>query len=560
MQPVKKSSHHLFNVLLLSLFASLMLLVLFPAALQAQEQATGYVFHDKNENRTQDAGEPGIPGVAVSNGRQVVQTNENGRYELPVDNDDILFVVKPKGWMTPVNEYNLPRFYYIHKPKGSPNLKYAGTGPTGPLPKAVNFPLYQKNDVSDSFRTLLFGDTQPYSLEEVDYLSEDVISELVGIDNVAFGITMGDIVGNNLELFEPVNQAVAQIGIPWYNVLGNHDVNYDVETENLSDEAFERVYGPPTYAFTYGNAHFIVVDNVISPAKEKTYVGGLRKDQLTFVENYLETVPKDALIVLNMHIPLVKHGDSFRQSDQRKLFELLQAYPHTLSISAHTHMQEHKFFGEDAPGWQRPEPHHHFNLGTTSGSWWNGWKNETGIPHTMMRDGTPNGYAFLNIEGNDYTIDWKAAGRPASQQMNIHTSRPVPAGQSDTLTVNFFLGSERAEVSYRLDGEGPWQAMQQVEAVDPYYAALNQRWQHLKELAFTEQWKAHSLLQEKDLPTDGVPNAQPSSHLWKATLPADLGPGRHRVEVRVTDMFDRSFQDVYLFRVAAPENISGTVR
>jgi hypothetical protein len=33
----------------------------------------------------------------------------------------VVFVVKPSGWMTPVDENNLPQFSYVHKPAGSPD-------------------------------------------------------------------------------------------------------------------------------------------------------------------------------------------------------------------------------------------------------------------------------------------------------------------------------------------------------------------------------------------------------------------------------------------------------
>ena len=91
-----------------------------------RRQAVGVAFHDANGNRRFDAGEKPLPGVRVSNGREIVATDEQGRYELPVDDDTILFVIKPRGWMTPLDEMNLPRFYYVHKPAGSPPLKYAG--------------------------------------------------------------------------------------------------------------------------------------------------------------------------------------------------------------------------------------------------------------------------------------------------------------------------------------------------------------------------------------------------------------------------------------------------
>ncbi|MBE0654738.1 MAG: metallophosphoesterase, partial [Bacteroidales bacterium] len=40
--------------------------------------AKGLVFHDQNENGKRERREPGIPGVAVSNGKDIVLTNEDG--------------------------------------------------------------------------------------------------------------------------------------------------------------------------------------------------------------------------------------------------------------------------------------------------------------------------------------------------------------------------------------------------------------------------------------------------------------------------------------------------
>ena len=83
-------------------------------------EATGIVYHDRNGNGVRDEGEPGLPGVSVSNQREIVQTDASGRWTLPVTDDTIFFVIKPRDWMTPVNENQLPQFYYIHKPAGSP--------------------------------------------------------------------------------------------------------------------------------------------------------------------------------------------------------------------------------------------------------------------------------------------------------------------------------------------------------------------------------------------------------------------------------------------------------
>ena len=527
------------------------------AAGPEEKQASGYVFHDRNSNNKRDNKEPGIEGVAVSNGREVVVTDKDGYYALPVSEDTPIFVIKPQNWMTPVNEQNLPQFSYIHKPGGSPDqYRYRGVKPTGDLPGEINFPLYSRKE-SNEFRMLVFGDPQPYSMEDIDFLAEDIVRELTGSTDLAFGMTMGDIVGDSLNYFPAMNQTVAQVGIPWYNVIGNHDHNYQAPNDKLADETFERMYGPATYAFEYGPAHFIVLDDIIHESKvgSHSYVGGFRDDQLTFVENYLKTVTKEDLVVLTMHIPFAKKGNSFRQEDQEKLFALLKEYPHTLSISAHTHVQNNWFFDSDSTNWQGSEPHHHYNMGTTSGSWWNGLKGENNIPHTMMRDGTPNGYAFITITGNDYVIDWKVAGSSPDHKMNIHVPRSIQA-DSDTkplISVNFFNGSKQSQVEYKIQAITDWKPMTRVEKIDPFYGRIHQRWNYLKELGTLDKMRSPEAPREFAVSDWDMPGPIPSSHLWESELGTDLPTGSHTVEVRVKDRYGRTFTDYQILRVGSVE-------
>src|SRR5690606_9490652 len=79
----------------------------------AQERAVGFVYEDLNGNGKKERREKGIEGVAVSNGVQVVQTDAKGRYELPIGDDQIIFVIKPSDYNVPVDENNLPQFFYI---------------------------------------------------------------------------------------------------------------------------------------------------------------------------------------------------------------------------------------------------------------------------------------------------------------------------------------------------------------------------------------------------------------------------------------------------------------
>ena len=505
------------------------------AALQAQT-VRGIVFEDQNNNGKKERKEPGVANVGVSNGTQVVLTDQDGQYELPVGEDNAIFVVKPADYTLPVDKNNLPQFYYIHKPQGAPDLEFETVAPTGKLPKSVDFPLMPTEE-KENFTALLFGDPQPYTQEEVEFFARGIVSEVEDIEDVPFGLSLGDLVGDDLTLFDPYIRAVQKVGIPWFNLMGNHDMNYDAATDFLSDETYEAHFGPANYAFNYGKVHFIILDDVLypDPRDGQGYWGGFRKDQLDFVENNLKHVSEDQLIVLAFHIPISEpeEGDIFRDEDRQRLFSILKRFPHTLSLSAHTHLQKHDFFGQEK-GWPQAEPHHHYNVGTTSGDWYSGKLDEEGIPVSTMRDGTPKGYAFLHFEGNQYTFDYKVAGKPEDYKMQIFTPKVVPHGQrtSAGIVVNFFQGSEKDSLVYKVD-DGEWQGMHLVEDYDPSYLHL------------LHEWDVAESLMSGRRPSNPVQ----TKHLWRASIPTNLETGEHTIEVKATDMFGRIFTQQSTYRI-----------
>ncbi len=482
------------------------------------QTARGFVFEDRNQNSQRDTGEPGMAGVRVSNGVQIVLTQADGSYELPIDDDTILFVIKPRNYMTPVNEHQLPQFYYIHKPAGSPpHFMHAGVAPTGPLPPSVDFALYPRPE-PNKFRALLFGDTQSRDVIEVEYMAHDVIEQVIGKNahDASFGVTLGDIVFDDLSVFEPHNAMIALIGIPWYNVLGNHDQNYDAADDPQSDETFERFYGPNYYSFDHGPVHFLVLDDVRWIASKGTerahYVGGFGSDQMAFIRNDLAGIPEDQMVVLMMHIPLVN------VEDRQELFRLIEKRPASLSISAHQHYMEHVFLG-DEHGWHGPEKHHHIINVTVCGSWWTGRKDERGIPHATMSDGGPNGYSILEFDGASYSLEFRAAGRPADYQMNIYVPETVAMDKvaETKILVNVFAGSDQTICELRAGRGSSWVPMQQTRQVDPAFAEEIAR----DRLIVDRHWR-------------DLPKPHPTPHIWQAKLGVQLALGAHLIEVRAT--------------------------
>ena len=501
------------------------ILVFITIVAYAQQTARGTVYNDTNRNGQKERREAGIARVAVSNGTDVVLTDEKGYYSIPVAEGNTLFVIKPSGYKTAVDADYIPRFYYHHKPEGSPqSLQYKGVSPMGKLPGSVDFPLYPYKE-PDNFTAIVFGDPQPYSMDDLDYFTRKIVDDVRKTDKTLFGISLGDIVGDNLDLQPAYKERMRRLQLPWYNVMGNHDMNYDAPSDALSDETFERNFGSANYAFNYGSAHFIMLDNILypDPRDGQGYWGGYRDDQLLFLANDLKHVPKDKLIVLSQHIQM-KDEPGYRMEDRQRIFDLLQDFDNVLIMSAHTHLQDQIEYTQEQ-GWMGKKPLHEFNAGTTSGDWYSGKKDTMGLPDATMRDGTPQGYMFLNINGNNYDVDYKVAGKDSDYQMNIYAPKVVPYKGRTTaqIMVNFFMGSKNDVVEYRIDN-GPWQKMRYTETVDPSYLTKLFEWD----------------MTDRLLPGRRPSNAVNSTHLWSGGLKLDLPPGEHTIEVKATDRYGKS--------------------
>ncbi|WP_019903100.1 calcineurin-like phosphoesterase family protein [Methylobacterium sp. 77] len=529
-------------------------LVLVTTTTGAAERATGMVYELVAGARK------GVPEVAVSNGRDVVRTDDQGRYSLDVAEEDIVFVVKPAGYALPRDENNIPRFSYIHQPKGSPpdlRLRYRGIDPTGPLPASIDFALTREPE-PDAFDVILFTDPQPESPVELGHVRDTAVTRVLGT-KAAFGMTTGDILFDDLSFYGRSNRIMGRIGIPWFHIGGNHDLNFEAPDARYSRETFKRVYGAPYYAFHHGKALFLMLDTVnylgaASGAGDGVgrYEGRIGERQLGFIATMLAQTPKDRLVVIAMHIPLYTDlaPDDPRQNvmDRERLLDLLEDRP-VLSLAGHTHTTEHHYPRADREG-----RHHHHVLTAVSGSWWSGPSARTGIPSADSRDGTPNGFHVLSIDGHSYTTRYRPSQGQPDEAMRIvlesqyrggagevlrdyrpmQTLRsPVPRESlaATNLVVNVFDGGPRTRVQYRIDDGAPV-AMVRTRRPDPFVAELFLRYAETK-----KPWV----------------KAEPSSHVWVARLGGDIPAGIHRITVDVRDEYGRPLSSGLVLEVTSED-------
>ena len=527
--------------------------------------ARGVVFKDNNQNGIRDHGERGIQDISVSNGIDVVRTNEHGEYQIPLPAESILFISKPAEFDVPVDENNLPQFHYIHYPEGTPAVadwKYAVIEPTGPLPETIDFALVPAK-VREKFNAMAFADTQAKREEEQDMVREDVVNELIGNPFKAlFGITAGDVVYDTLSLYDRHNQMMAQIGIPMWNLPGNHDINYESPNHKYATQSFSKHYGPTYYSFDYGKIHVVALNNVQYKGAGQgrydntTYRGYIPEEQLAWLANDLKYVDQNKLIVIATHIPLVTYaldgkgeryamGDNINTVNLDKLLELLKPFDNIYAIAGHDTSNSWKVEINHTHGWYGT-PWISHTLAEVRGNGWNtGPRDETDVRAATMQDGNPNGYYVMQFDGTKVKPRFIPSGEKGNlkKQMRIVLD-PLLEGTVDLegkvaainrgvllpgtkVVVNLFDGGERDKVEISLD-DGPLVEMYNIVRNDPFMEREYAKYR-------------------------GTPDAfstpQPSAHIWEYDLPSNLAPGIHKVRVTSKDEFDQAAEDYFTFEL-----------
>lgn len=591
------------------------------ASVSYLDKASGYVFEDQNFNSRFDLKDRGIAGVKVSNGIDVVLTDEAGYYEIAARDNMSLFISKPAGFSLPVDQQNIPQFYYHHLPEGSPELRFGGIAPTGALPNQINFPLYKTAEKS-KFKIVVSGDTQPYSNSEVGYVRDSLAKEVAALPDIDFVMIEGDVIGDDLSLYPRFKDVMSLSGVPLYLVPGNHDIDFDAKSDAHSLDTFRREFGPAYYSFDMGQVHFVVLDNVRYPCRPEldnrngdrefcndpennpTYNGVIPQEQMQWLSNDLRMTPKDKLIVINTHIPLVSFVDMDAGQHQvdniNELYELLQDRK-ALALSGHTHTTENIEKGEFFAGWSKavgagPAPFHQIITGATAGSWWSGDLDADGLPMAYQRDGAPRGYFIFEFDGADYKETFKAAGRPLQEQMHADFLTPSfrqwynvmqdwMRSPTDTrsslppltihdledtsilslddlqagvdLRINVWNGSKKSKVTAQINRLPPMIAERTqaglgegvLEFLDP--AVLKRQMYVFRYAAASEHGDPRSQgfeLFRGNRFGPAAPQPLPewlltrqSNHLWSLTLPADLPVGKHILSIRTIDRYGRAF-------------------
>ncbi|HEX6851281.1 MAG TPA: calcineurin-like phosphoesterase family protein [Candidatus Polarisedimenticolaceae bacterium] len=336
----------------------------------------------------------GIAGVAVSDGRTVVGTASDGTFELVTTSErEFVQIAVPSGYRIPTHPCGTARFYAPVAPEAVFDLE--------PLP------------VSDERHTLLaLGDIQTEDREEMGWFHERSVPDLLETigrqeNRHVVGLALGDLMFDDLSLYPRYEESVRRMGVPFFQVIGNHDLDQEAAVDEDSTRTFTRHFGPRYASFDRGAVHYVILDDVFWNGEG--YLGYLDADQLAWLSADLALVEKGRTVVVATHIPLqgshdVRQGrkkptPTMSVTNRELLFRLLEPY-RVHVLAGHTHESEHLF-------------HHGLHehvAGAICGAWWSG---------PICADGTPNGYAVYDVKGEEVTWRYKAVGRPEDHQIRV---------------------------------------------------------------------------------------------------------------------------------------------
>jgi 3',5'-cyclic AMP phosphodiesterase CpdA len=303
------------------------------------------------------------------------------------------------------------------------------------------------------------------------------------------GIAVGDICWDDLKLFADYNEAVRLMGIPFFQCIGNHDLDFRKGGDETSDDTFTELYGPTCYSFNRGQVHYVVMDDVRYLGTERDYDGYFHDYQLNWLKKDLSFVPKDKLIVFCVHIPVT------HVKNKEALYDVLEG--RTVHImSGHTHYHVNS----------KERGFYEHNHGTVCGAWWTG---------NICCDGTPNGYGVYTAKGNELSWYYKSTGKPLDHQMRLYV-QDFSESQKQ-LIANIWNWDEAWKSEYFIDGISKG-ALLQTEDYDP---------------------RAYETLMGPEKPKSrGFAEPHKTNHLFTAMIPT----GAKEVKVVATDPFGRVFQ------------------
>ena len=203
-----------------------------------------------------------IAGVVVNDGVHFTQTDEKGYYYLPSDFNQSKFVyLSVPADYKPIVRNALPTGYYAPLDQSKKTNRH-------------DFQLEKRTAADNDFTFIAISDPQVKNQKQLERFRAETVSDLEATlrtlnGKEVYGMVLGDIVGDAMQLFAPYKDAISRLGLTMYHTIGNHD--FDLKYAALSNSqnpdewgeyAFGDHFGPTDYSFNAGKAHIISMKDI----------------------------------------------------------------------------------------------------------------------------------------------------------------------------------------------------------------------------------------------------------------------------------------------------------
>ncbi|MCD6569383.1 MAG: metallophosphoesterase [Deltaproteobacteria bacterium] len=414
-----------------------------------EENFTGVVFYDVDNDSLYTANDIPIPDVQVSDGLNIVITNEKGIFKLPKSDAEFIYITKPSGYDLPLERNCIPVFY--KKVEESTEI--------------YNF-ILRSSSIVDDFTAIIMNDIHlEVNLGEGGWCPNqdpvetfnEYIDEFISLDpRPDFFISVGDQSGvwpDNTERLEEYVIACSRLGVPVYNAMGNPGHNDSDLDRVFFKNAYRSYFGPLYYSFDYGNYHFIVLDtNIIWGDHGKNLAFGLDEKQYEWFMKDLELNKEKCLLVF-YHEPIDNTENQLEYwfkvmagkkpdvwLEKEKVLALLDAYNVAATFAGHTHTN----------GLYEEAGTIFVTNGAVCGAWWGPKFNGFMYPFypeyeeneiNAGPDGTPQGYRILSAYPTLFSTSYKAFRDEARITFANPTSTYIGSGKlsfTDLDMINFY--------------------------------------------------------------------------------------------------------------------------
>ena len=402
-----------------------------------------------------------VAGVAVTDGEQIVTTNNKGIYNITSTKPyGIVYITTPSGYEPAMMDAGRPNFW-------------ARTTADATKKERHDFNLKKIDD--ECFSVLMFTDTHfcnDPKREDVKHFKElatpAIARAAANTKHSLFSVCLGDITwdrfwyatGLSIECV-PQHLIDNKFPMPFYCVHGNHDYDPSVPaTENPNTKAIQRfsnTFGPTFFSMNRGGVHFVMLDNIVykNEVKEnqKTAVGvvGSRNydlyiddAQLDWLAKDLALVDKSTPLVLCMHAPLFTYNGkgeqvySFIDGKSELLVNLIKDFENVKVFSGHSH-RTMSFVHPEYPNIVE------YNITSIGGDLWN-TPSKFGI--NIGEDGADAGFWLCTFNNGSFSKRWYSVNGGSEVPFRAYDMNEVAKSYKASKELKHLCKLHRNQIDY----------------------------------------------------------------------------------------------------------------